>query len=503
MSDHDNYCYHDGSSLKEATTSFSILTKDPVFCSSCGYKVKEYGNYCSSCGSDLQTLDVQSSTSGAIITSVKEKNFIPSFQGGNLQNNLLSSIKDYLFNPGKILLVFKAISVGVAVSLLINFVFALIANLVLSTYINEIIQEALNDFSIFLPNSLSFVNPGMMLLVMQGIIVSFNANAANFVSMRLVIGAGVYVLVALLALSFIIGGRINGKRLKDIDGGHMILYSIGAGLMNVTFLLICFMFARYSETFQIAFADVEISISYSMFDIFIKGFSFAFLFHMFGIILSQKSKTKKLSDVLVEHFKRGPQIHYAIKTFVLGMIFLYVFSIVAYNVSIFILYSSFDLDYFFLGMLIMTQSTPYLYGLTHFSSIAIVSYREVMNISIFSVPKLMEGATWELYFIALIALLAFLIHAILFFRAGYQMKEKHSIISITDILFFGAFYAFLSGFWLWLGRGVIKISGYGFDSTMTGSYQVEANVLLYVIFATVLSSLIAFAGTKLVKKTSN
>ncbi len=503
MSDHDNYCYHDGSSLKEATTSFSILTKDPVFCSSCGVKVIEYGNYCSSCGSDLQTLDVQSSTSGAIITSVKEKSFIPSFQGGKAQNKSLSNIKDYLLNPGKILSVFKAISVGVAISLLINFAFALIASVALNTTVSNEIQRTLGEYSIFLPNDLSIVNPGMMLLIMQGIMVSLNISAANLVSMNLDVSAGVYILMVLFALPFIIGGRINGKRSKDIDGRHMILYSIGAGFMNVSFLLICFMFARYSETFQAAMAVGTISISFSMFDIFVKGFLFAFLFHIYGMFLSQKRKMKKLADVLVEHFKRGPQIHYAIKTFVFGMIFLYVFfNIVAnfYLLSIDQFYPSSTI----LMILLMTQLIPYLNGLTHLSSLSFVALRswgfERMDISIFSVSKILEDIGQEIY---VIALLAFLIIVFLFLSAGYQMKKKHSIVSIKDIFFFGLFYAFLSGFWLWLGRGVIKMTGYAFQSRIGNGFQVETNVLMYVVLALILSSLIAFAGTKMVKKTNN
>ena len=503
MSNHDNYCSNDGSSLKEALTSFSVSVKKPVFCPSCGIKVNEFSNYCLSCGSDLQTMDIQLRAPGSVISNDKEKNFNPTFQSGDSKNRFISFFQDYLLNPGKLLLVVKAISVGIGVSFLINFLFAFIASEAINTGLNNGLQSGLGDFWYFLPGEVTFINASSILLFMHGIMMKLSASAGNMISMSLNFHLGAYVLLLLLSLSFIVGGFINGKRSKDVIGEELVLYSVMAGLLNVIFLMIIVLFAQFSETVQIEFVTGKISLSFSVFDIVVKGFFIAFFLHMMGMLLSQKQKSRKLSKVFADNFKYGTQIYYAIKTFIWGMSFLFLIMIISSMLA----WSDFNPG----ALLLITQLVAYFYAMIHFSNFTFIGMEsgEVFNTSmnIFNYSKFdYHNDIWgsPLYGLApWILFVGISVLVVLFLWVGYQMKKKYSLSSVRDIFIFGVVYATFTGFWLWIGNLLFRVSGNAFQENLAISMRSETNIFLYLVCALIFSTLIAYLGTKLSKTNSN
>jgi hypothetical protein len=502
MSDHDNYCSIDGSSLKEAVTSFSVLVKRPVFCPHCGIKVSGHSNYCLSCGSDLQTIDIQSNSSETLITSDKTKKTGPTLQSSGYTSKSFSYFKDYLLSPTKLLTVVKAISLGLGISFLINFVFAFFASQYLNSNLNTGLQDSLGEFSVFLPGELRFINISSVLLFMHGIMLKLTASASGIVSMKLNAQMGAYILLFLLALSFFVGGFINGKRLKNSVGQEVILYSVIVGLFNVIFLLLMVPFAQFNETMQIEFITGKLELRFAIIDILIKGFFLAFMMHSFGMLFSQKQKSRSLSEVFSLNFKYGTQVYFAAKTFVLGMIGTFVIMIIASWLT----WSSFNPG----ALLYITQLIAYFYAMIHFSNFTFVQmdFGEVYktNMNIFNYAKfdyyediwsgpLYGLAPWILY-------VGFAVIVILFLWGGYSMSKKHALTSITDIAIFGVFYAALTGFWIWIGNILFSISGSAFQETITTSMRFEANIFLYVIYAFIFSTFVAYIGTKLSKPSS-
>ena len=503
MSDHDNYCSKDGSSLKEAMTSFSVLIKKPVFCPHCGIKVSEHSNYCLSCGSDLQTIDIQSNSLEAVVPNDKVKKINPVLHSSGYKSRSFSYFKEYLLNPTKFLIVAKKISVGLGISLLINFVFAFIASQILNSNLNTGLQNSLGEFSVFLPGELKFINVSSVLLFMHGIMLKLTASASGIVSMQLNTQMGAYVLLFLLAFSFFVGGFINGKKHKNSIGQDVILYSVVVGLFNVVLLLLIVPFAQFTETMQIEFITGKLELRFAIIDIIIKGFFLAFLMHSFGMLVSQRQRSKRLSEVFALNFKYGTQVYFAARTFVFGVIVTFCIMITASWLT----WSSFNPG----SLLYITQLIAYFYSMIHFSNFTFIQmdfgeiYKTNMNIfnyakfdfyeDIWSGP-LYGLAPWILY-------IGFVVIFILFLWAGYSMSKKYALSSIANIAIFGVCYSMLTGFWIWIGNILFSISGRAFQETITTSMRLEANSLLYIIYAFFFSTLVAYIGSKLVKSSSD